>query len=131
MAEADFSMTGLTAIAEGFHLVHRQRFSYEDRTVPVEIVSLRLTARGLLAKPSAAETIPPEGATPPGTRPLLIDGTWQNAAILRREAVSAAPLCGPAVIEEAYTSTYLPPGWTAASHPGGAIIARRARPDAE
>jgi N-methylhydantoinase A len=126
LAAPDFSAEGLAAIADAFHRVHRQRFSYDDRRVPVEVVALRLTARGLLGKPPGEEA-PPAAAPPPATsRPLLVGGAWRAATVCRREAVppaGAAPLRGPAVIEEAYTSTYIPPGWEAAAHPAGAIVA--------
>jgi N-methylhydantoinase A len=59
LATADFCSTGLDALAEGFHRIHRQRFSHEDRGVPVEIVALRLTARGRLARRWSRKPIPP------------------------------------------------------------------------
>ncbi len=124
LSGADFSPAGLAAIAEGFHRIHRQRFSHEDRAVPVEIVALRLTARGLLAKPGASEGAGATAPSPGTTRPLLVDGAWHDAAISPRQAVGAG-LHGPAIIEEAYTSTYIPPGWVAEAHATGAIIARR------
>ncbi|PZW51124.1 N-methylhydantoinase A [Humitalea rosea] len=123
MAEAAFSPEGLAAIAEGFHRVHRQRFAHDDRGVPVEIVTLRLTARGLLAKPGTEASTARAEPVPPTSRPVLVDGAWQAATICTRNAVTATPLAGPAVIEEAYTSTYIPPGWRVSAHPGGALIA--------
>jgi N-methylhydantoinase A len=130
----DFSPAGLAAIAEAFHRVHRQRFSYDDRRVPVEVVALRLTARGLLGRPPGEEAR--AAAAPPaaGRRRLRIAGGWQDALICRREGVPPAgtgPLQGPAIIEEAYTSTYIPPGWEAVAHPAGAVIARRSISPAE
>ena len=125
LATADFSTAGLDALAEGFHRIHRQRFSHEDRGVPVEIVALRLTARGRLAKPATGNAPPAAAAAAaPTTRPVLVEGRWQDATICPREGVGAS-LRGPAVIEEAYTSTYLPPGWVAETHATGALVARR------
>jgi N-methylhydantoinase A len=123
----DFSPSGLVALAEGFHAAHRQRFSHDDPGVPVEVVALRLAATGRLPKPAGSQPVPPGDAPRPARRPTLIAGAWRDTTICRRTALPAAGLHGPAVIEEAYTSSYLPPGWSAVSHPGGAIIARRER----
>ncbi|OYW58259.1 MAG: hypothetical protein B7Z40_23095, partial [Bosea sp. 12-68-7] len=121
LAAADFSAIGLATVAEGFHALHRQRFAHDDRGVPVEIVSLRLTARGLLPRPEGEAVEPAAAPAAAGSRALLIE-------ILSRGAVPAAPaLPGPAVIEEAYTSTYIPPGWAVAAHPSGALIAEPIR----
>ncbi|NKC34137.1 hydantoinase/oxoprolinase family protein [Falsiroseomonas selenitidurans] len=128
LAAADFSAIGLATVAEGFHALHRQRFAHDDRGVPVEIVSLRLTARGLLPRPEGEAVEPAAAPAAAGSRALLIEGTMRPAAILSRGAVPAAPaLPGPAVIEEAYTSTYIPPGWAVAAHPSGALIAEPIR----
>jgi N-methylhydantoinase A len=123
LAEADFSAAGLAAIAEGFHAIHRQRFAHDDRGVPVEIVALRLTARGRLAKPERDAAEAQAGAAR-SQRPVLVEGAWQPAEICGRGAVGAG-LHGPAVVEEAYTSTWIPPGWRVSTHPSGALMAER------
>ncbi|WP_439579607.1 hydantoinase/oxoprolinase family protein [Elioraea sp.] len=52
----------LARLVEDFHATHRQRFSYANPGDPVEIVTLRATAIGLLPKPEP-------GAIAAGTRP--------------------------------------------------------------
>jgi N-methylhydantoinase A len=123
LAQAEFSDAGLAEIAEAFHALHRQRFAHDDRGVPVEIVALRLTARGQLPKPERDAVEAPAGATRT-QRPVLVEGAWVPAAICGRGAVGVA-LHGPAVIEEAYTSTWIPPGWKVSTHPSGALMAER------
>ncbi|MBE9605039.1 hydantoinase/oxoprolinase family protein [Acetobacteraceae bacterium H6797] len=130
MVATDFSADGLAALAEGFHAIHRQRFSYEDRKAGVEVVTLRLTARGVLDKPEEAPPTAPDTIPAATTRPVLANGAWQQASILRREAVpprGATPLAGPAVVEEAYTSSYIPAGWVAYARPEGSLIAERVK----
>jgi N-methylhydantoinase A len=123
LAEADFSPSGLEAITEGFHAIHRQRFAHDDRGVAVEVVALRLTARGRLAKPERDGAEAPAAAAR-AQRPVLVGGAWRPATVCGRGAVGAA-LHGPAVIEEAYTSTWVPPGWRVSTHPSGALMAER------
>jgi N-methylhydantoinase A len=38
---------------------------------------------------------------------------------------STEPVTGPAVVEEPYTSIYLPAGWSVVSHASGALVADR------
>ena len=42
-------MASIAAATSAFHAIHKQRFSYDEPSVPVEIVALRLTAIGRLA----------------------------------------------------------------------------------
>ncbi|QTL02674.1 hydantoinase/oxoprolinase family protein [Aquabacter sp. L1I39] len=124
--EADFSPEGLARTTAAFHALHRQRFSYDEPAVPVEAVALRLSAIGRLAKPTPA----PEGsgvAAAEKTRPVYGRGGFVDTRIVARGAVTAEGLAGPAVVEETYTATYLPAGWTIRSHATGALIAERAR----
>ncbi|GGF62650.1 methylhydantoinase [Azorhizobium oxalatiphilum] len=125
LEQADFSAKGVAAATEAFHAIHKQRFSYDEPTVPVEIVSLRLTAIGRLAKPTPA----PAGtgaASEPKTRQVYGRGGFVETKVWTREAIGAAGVPGPAVVEETYTATYLPAGWTIRSHASGALIAERA-----
>jgi N-methylhydantoinase A len=123
--EADFSPEGVARATEAFHAVHRQRFSYDEPEVPVEIVALRLTAIGGLAKPGLA----PAGAAAAGKAPdsRLVHG--RNGPVptpvWEREAIGQAPIAGPVIVEEAYTSVYLPAGWRIFAHASGALIADR------
>ena len=55
--DADFAPAGVAKATAGFHALHRQRFSYDEPEVPVEIVALRLKAVGRLAKPVPAQGI--------------------------------------------------------------------------
>jgi N-methylhydantoinase A len=123
LADAEFSEAGLAAIAEGFHAIHRQRFAHDDRGVPVEIVALRLTARGLLPKPER-EAVEAPGEAPRSRRAVLVEGAWVEATVCGRGAVGHM-LEGPAVIEEPYTSTWVPPGWRVSTHASGALLAER------
>ncbi|TDT94812.1 N-methylhydantoinase A [Azorhizobium sp. AG788] len=122
---ADFSPRGVAAATSAFHAIHKQRFSYDEPAVPVEIVALRLTAIGRLAKPTPA---PASAGTASGskTRPVYGRGGFVETKVWAREAIGPAGVPGPAVVEETYTATYVPAGWTIRAHATGALIAERA-----
>ncbi|MCG5234704.1 hydantoinase/oxoprolinase family protein [Xanthobacter oligotrophicus] len=124
LPEADFSPEGIARAAAAFHALHRQRFSYDEPAVPVEVVALRLSAVGRLAKPTPA---PATGAVAGAEqiRPVYGRGGFVETRVVAREAVTAEGVAGPAVVEEVYTATYLPAGWTIRSHATGALVAER------
>lgn len=122
---ADFSAAGLAKAAEAFHALHRQRFSYDEPTVPIEVVALRLSAIGQLAKPVEHATTASATATvKQGNRPVWGCGQFLETAVWHADNLAPdACVDGPAVIEEAYTSTYLPSGWQLRRHVTGSLIA--------
>jgi len=117
----------LDALRQRFHATHRQRFSYAEQGEPVEIVTLRATAAGLLPKPAART---PESAARPalkGVRQVFEAGGWQEVPIWDRAALTDADrIAGPAIVEEAFATHWIGSGWTAALGPAGALIARSA-----
>uniref|UniRef100_A0A9E7ZQM1 Hydantoinase/oxoprolinase family protein n=1 Tax=Bosea sp. NBC_00436 TaxID=2969620 RepID=A0A9E7ZQM1_9HYPH len=123
---ADFSAAGVAKATAAFHALHRQRFSYDEPSVPVEIVALRLKAVGGLAKPVPTHAEATEAGHSAQQRPVHGRNGFVPTPVLAREAVSASkPVAGPAIVEEAYTSIYLPAGWTILTHASGALIADR------
>jgi len=109
-----------------FHAQHRARFSYAAEGEAVALVTLRLAAIGRLDKPEEAPPAPPGGAAEPGRRRVRHGGTAGDWPVWRRETLRAgAVIAGPAIIEEAFATHVIGPGWRAALHEEGAIIARR------
>lgn len=125
--DADFSPTGVAKATAGFHALHRQRFSYDEPEVPVEIVALRLKAVGRLAKPVPTHGIETKAGDSAPTRPVHGRHGAVATPVRERDAISrTTPVAGPAIVEEPYTSIYLPVGWTILTHASGALIADRA-----
>jgi N-methylhydantoinase A len=126
---ADFSPGGLAKVETDFHTIHQQLFSYHEPDGVVEIVALRLAARGRLASPVASASAaiakqPPAAAT----RSVLHGGQAVPAVVRPRQNLAVGEvIAGPAIIEEAYTSAYVPPGWQIHLHRTGAMIAERSR----
>ena len=53
-------------------------------------------------------------------------GAALETPVWNRDAIGAAnPVTGPAIVEEPYTSIYVPAGWQIAAHASGALIADR------
>jgi N-methylhydantoinase A len=122
---ADFSDVGLAKAAQAFHALHKQRFSYDEPAVPVEAVALRLSSIGGLAKPVTDKSDDIATESGPSVRPVWTRDGFTETAIWQREAIGAAVIEGPAVVEEVYTSSYIPPGWIADMLPSGALVARK------
>jgi N-methylhydantoinase A len=89
----------------------------------VEIVTLRLTATGRFAHGTPERTAP-HGARPPAMRPVFVAGGWRDTPVRPRSSLTA-PLCGPAMIEEDYTTIFVAPGWRCAPGPHGMLVATR------
>jgi N-methylhydantoinase A len=99
--------------AEGFHRLHEKKYGYRNRDKTVEIVNLRLRARGIPQKPEFKKSelssrIPPDEAHL-GRKEVVFNYQPVQAQIFRRNRlVSGNRIEGPAVIVE-YSSTIVVP----------------------
>ena len=111
-----------TAVRERFHAEHERTYGYR-MDAAVELVNLRATAR---AERSVAETrYDAAGESRIDTRSVEFDGKAHEAAIHDRLAIPAgSTVRGPAVLEQAESTTVIPPGWTAAVRDNGALVVR-------
>lgn len=122
----DLDRSSLQRLLAAFHAAHRSRFSYANPDEPVEIVTLRAVAVGVLAKPAVTEPVPNGRAARKGTRQVFEGGVWRDAAVWDREALTADVLIvGPAVVEEAFATHWIGSGWHASLGAAGALIARQ------
>jgi N-methylhydantoinase A len=124
--EADFSLAGVATATAAFHALHRQRFSYDEPDTPVEIVALRLTATGTLARPAPAHSAAATTKATPRIRPVIVRGATTATPVWSRDAIGTNPVPGLAIVEEPYTSIYIPAGWQIVAHASGALVADRA-----
>jgi N-methylhydantoinase A/oxoprolinase/acetone carboxylase beta subunit len=119
----------LAALTEAFHATHRQRFSYANPGDPVEIVTLRAIATGLLPKPAVGDPVPADRPARKGARRVFTGGAWREVAVWDREALTPdAVIDGPALLEEAFSTHWIAAGWTARLGAAGAVIAARTTP---
>ncbi len=118
----------LAAIAEAFHDRHRRTYGHDNRSEPVQLVSVRLTAIGEIPplairdRPAASAT----GAVRSRRRMWFRAGGTVDAAILDRRSMPAGYLvAGPAVIELLESTILVPPGWQAAMDQDGFVLLTR------
>ena len=97
-----------------FHLLHEQTYGYHNRDKVVEIVNIRLRARGLPDKPRFG-TLPRGGTRPPeeaflGQRPAVFDQKPMKTHIVDRSRLLAGNwIAGPAIVIEYSSTTVVPP----------------------
>ena len=113
----------LARLVSDFHELHRARYAHADPDAPVEIVTLRATARGLLPKPAITPPAAME-AGPKGRRRVWIGGGWRDLSVYDRDRLPET-VAGPAIVEEAHATLFAPPGWSLTVSAGGHLVARR------
>ena len=107
--------------------VYRKRYSYAVQG-PAEIVTFRLTAYGRVAKPALERTGAAGSleAARSGERPVAFEGRFVPTPIYDRLALQIDTVTdGPAIIEEAGSSTIVPPGFRASVDDVGNLVLLR------
>lgn len=118
----------MAAIAAAFHARHRAMFAHADERAPIEIVDLRLTIVGETGKGDLQESKAraEAGAADPQFREVVIDGAFVPVPVYQREhLVVGSSFEGPAVIEQADTTTVVGPAWSTHVHASGSLILER------
>ena len=119
----------LARIAEAFHDLHRRTYGHDNRSEPVQLVNVRVTAIGSI-RPLAVRDRPaaPGSDGIKGRRPLWLRATGEIAAAVFDRARMPAGLVapGPAVIESLESTILVPPGWQARMDEDGFVLLRRA-----
>ena len=106
----------LQAAVQAFHQAHKQRYGYARPEAPVEVVNVRVIARGRRPKPRFSTY--PEAPSPDpeaarlGTIELRFAGKVHSAPIYDRAALQPGHrLQGPALVVQEDATTVVPPGW--------------------
>jgi N-methylhydantoinase A len=105
------------AVTRAFAEVHDKRFGHRSGGA-VEIVNFRLGAIGRVAKPNLPRlTAAGSGGTARvGERDIYFGDGFRTCPVLARERlVLGETVVGPSIIEEAGSTTLVPPGWRASS----------------
>jgi N-methylhydantoinase A len=111
-----------------FDQAHDLRYSHSAPEESADIVSLRVSAIGRLGKPEFP-TIPEGDAIPPsvarrGTRSVIFEGsgTLEAAVFDRTKLLQGNMIKGPAIIEEAASTTVVEPGDTVTVNAYGHLV---------
>lgn len=123
-------------MASAFHHAHARRFGYSDEGEPVQIVNVRVKARGLVDTPPMPGQTGDKVARAATRRSHRVafsgaDGqlTWRQTPVYMRERLApGAVLAGPAIVAQYDSTTVLPPDWSATVDATGAILAQPSQP---
>jgi N-methylhydantoinase A len=115
----------VAAIADAFHDRHAKTYGHANRSDPVQLVSLRVAAIGVI--PPLAIRHPPAPAgtdAVKGRRSVWIkgEGAVEAAVIDRARMPEGFTVAGPAVIESLDSTILVPPPWTARMDANGFVI---------
>jgi N-methylhydantoinase A len=118
----------MRSIEEAFEKVYTARYG-GTMQAEIEIVSYRIAAWGLSEKPTLP-SIDDEGrsreAAAVRVSPIVFGGDTHDTPIFNRDLLPLGdPISGPAVIEEAGSSTIVPPDWNVSLDSTGCLIMRR------
>lgn len=105
------------ALKRAFDAAHEQRYSHSAPDEPAQIVSLRVSAVGRLAKPDLVKVPDGDPMPPPaartGSRAVVFrpeEGPVTTPVYARAALLAGNRITGPAVIEEPTATTLLRPG---------------------
>jgi N-methylhydantoinase A len=107
-----------------FHAAHARLYGHADAARPLEVVTLRVRARGGATR-LPDDPPPPRGGPPAALmrRSVVAGGRARPGAVYRRDRLGpGARLRGPAVVCEYSATTFVPPGWTASVDRHGGLV---------
>ena len=111
--------------AESFAAAHQALYGF-TLDAPVELVTLRVEAAGLLPSPvPAAPAVGAAHATVATTTVHFRSGSLETPIYPRDQLAAASRLVGPAIITQLDSTTLVPPGWVAEVHASGSLLLRR------
>ncbi len=108
----DIGTDDLGSVAGRFHAKHERRYGHADRDEPVELVTVRLRARGIVEPPDLATA--QRGGTVADAvrkrREVAFDGTFRPTPVYEwAELPTRASFDGPAVVEGSESTTVVRP----------------------
>jgi len=106
----------LRSIADTFHHLHHQVYSFSEPNGVVEFVNLRARATGRnpsLALPKEAASLRPADPAPKGRRKAYFEQAgWTDIPIFERDALPVgSKVPGPCIVEEQISTTLIPEGF--------------------
>lgn len=118
-------------LTESFHNAHQTAYGFRANDEPIEIVNLRLTTVGKIARPQMLKlsiTDTRVSTALKGTRPVYFSeesgkqGMIESKVYDRSLLPAGAVFSGPAIVEEPDCTTVVHPNWQATVDEFGNII---------
>jgi N-methylhydantoinase A len=106
----------LRSIADTFHHLHNQVYSFSEPNGVVEFVNLRVRATGRnpsLALPREARPLRPDPPQPKGRRKVYFEQVgWREIPVYERDTLGVgSEILGPCIVEEQISTTLVPEGF--------------------
>ena len=121
----------LAALHRDFLTAHDRIYGYAAEA-PARLVNLRAVHRVVLPAPALATPVPAAGAgRPKRHRLVLIDAAagFETAAVYDRATLAAETrIAGPAIVEQADTTTLIPTGWYCRAAEAGHLLIEPTEP---
>lgn len=115
----------LKMIAERFHKLHEQRYGHASPSEPIELVTVRLRARGLVDTPelTAADNQGTASEAVSGIREVRYDDVTHETRVYDRSCLgSDASFEGPAIVEGGESTVVVHPGQKVTVDEYGTIV---------
>ena len=111
-ASRDVTEPSAAATVTAFHRLHERLYTFAQEDTPVEIVTLRVDARGIFPTPPMKE-LSPAGALEEartGTQPVFFEAGRAEASVYARERLGfGTRIDGPAILTQLDATTLLLP----------------------
>jgi N-methylhydantoinase A len=118
LPDGDIGADSLTALADGFAAVHRRMYGFAPDDEPVQLVTFRVEATGVV--PKASFTPMPMTGGDPASALIESRPVWHQARgfvpspVYDRDRLRAGDhFTGPAIVEQMDATTFVPSGMTA------------------
>jgi len=131
LPDGPFDETKLTVLVELFNATHHQTYGFSASHEPVEIVNVRVTAVGPIAKPEQPLLVTVTGsATPKSERPVWFAETgFAPTPVYDRYTLGeGAMIAGPAIVEEMDSTTVILPCYVARIDAFGNLLVTESAP---
>ena len=114
------------SISSGFYASHLQRFGYADRSLPIEVVNLRLKLELAVDKPDlepAAYVGADAAHAVTGSAEVVFPGSRVDTMLYDRNRLETGNrVPGPALLLQLDTTIVIPPDWTGVADPYGNLL---------
>jgi N-methylhydantoinase A len=110
------------SVIEAFHERHHRLYGFRRDDTPVELLRIQLSAIGRVSRTPVPSIEKRPAASPREIRRLCLEGGACDAPVFRRDDLGAgSALVGPCLVEEATSTTYLPPAFSLKVDAGGSL----------
>jgi N-methylhydantoinase A len=119
----DLDDPDVDGVRAAFEELHDERYGYRDADTPIEVVTIRATAR----VPGPQLDLAAGGGTGSqrSRRAVIFDGEEHDAEVARGELAPGETIAGPAVCELPEATLVIAPGWAATVDDDGTIVVER------